>query len=90
MRENKGTKVWVVVVDTAYDYEVEIGIKIFSTPQKAKECFNKHVIDEMACDHLMEYEDKVVEKNETHFSIWQDGYYCKDHFTINIYEKEVF
>lgn len=88
--ENKPTKVWVVEEQSVYDTVDETrDMHIFSTYEKAKECFDKYVASEKENDHLMELDDKVLEEFENHFAIWQDGYYCEDHYEINIVEKVV-
>ena len=87
--ENKQTFVYVVKTDSAIDGSTDTEVKIFSTHEKAKAYFDECVADEKANDHLMESDDKVLEESENHFAIWQDGYYCEDHYEINIVEKEV-
>ena len=88
--ENKPTKVWVVEEQSVYDTVDEThDIHVFSAYKKAKGCFDKYVASEKENDHLMNLDDKVLEESENHFAIWQDGYYCEDHYEINIIEKVV-
>ena len=87
--ENKPTFVYVVKADSTLDCSTDIDIKVFSTYEKAKAYFDECVADEKANDHLMESDDKVLEESENHFAIWQDGYYCEDHYEISIVEKGV-
>ena len=87
--ENKLTTVFVVRADSTLDCSTDTDIKVFSTYEKAKAYFDECVADEKANDHLMESDDKVLEESENHFAIWQDGYYCEDHYEISIVEKEV-
>ena len=87
--ENKPVSVYVVIADSTLDCSTDTDIKVFSTYEKAKAYFDECVADEKANDHLMESDDKVLEESENHFAIWQDGYYCEDHYEISIVEKEV-
>lgn len=89
MEENK-LKVWIVEEQSVLDVDEEHNIHVFSIYEKAKDFFDKYVKEEKENDHLMDYDDKVIEESETHFAIWRDGYYCEDRFVIDIYEKEVF
>ena len=87
--ENDATFVYIVKIDATLDCSTDTDIKVFSTYEKAKAYFDECVADEKANDHLMESDDKVLEESENHFAIWQDGYYCEDHYEISIVEKEV-
>lgn len=87
--ENKPTKVWIVEEENVEDVASEREIRIFSTYEQAKACFDKFVANEKDNDPLMEWDDKVVKESEDHFAIWQDGRYCENHYEINIIEKVV-
>ena len=87
--ENNATKVWVVEEENVEDVASEREIRIFSTYEQAKACFDKFVASEKYNDPLMECDDKVIEESEGHFAIWQDGRYCENHYEINIIEKVV-
>lgn len=87
--ENDATKVWVVEEENVEDVASEREIRIFSTYEQAKACFDKFVASEKDNDPLMECDDKVIEESEVHFAIWQDGRYCENHYEINIIEKVV-
>lgn len=87
--ENKLTKVWVVEEENVEDVANEQEIRIFSTYEQAKACFDKFVASEKDNDPLMECDDKVIKESEGHFAIWQDGRYCENHYEINIIEKVV-
>ena len=87
--ENNATKVWVVEEENVEDVASEREIRIFSTYEQAKACFDKFVASEKYNDPLMECDDKVIEESEGHFVIWQDGRYCENHYEINIIEKVV-
>lgn len=88
--ENDATKVWIVEEESVEDIASEREIRIFSTYEKAKECFDKYVASEKENDDLMMNDSKVVEESENHFAIWQEGRYCEDHYEINIIERKVF
>ena len=88
--ENDATKVWVVEEENVEDVAREREIRIFSTYEQAKACFDKFVASEKDNDPLMECDDKVIEESEGHFAIWQDGRYCENHYEINIIERKVF
>ena len=87
--ENNVISVYIVRADSTLDCSTDTDIKVFSTYEKAKVYFDECVADEKANDHLMELTDKVLEESENHFAIWQDGYYCEDHYEIEIIEKVV-
>lgn len=87
--ENDATKVWIVEEENVEDVTSEREIRIFSTYEQAKACFDKFVASEKYNDPLMECDDKVIEESEGHFAIWQDGRYCENHYEINIIEKVV-
>ena len=87
--ENDTTKVWIVEEENVEDVTSEREIRIFSTDEQAKACFDKFVASEKYNDPLMECDDKVIEESEGHFVIWQDGRYCENHYEINIIEKVV-
>ena len=87
--ENDTTKVWIVEEENVEDVTSEREIRIFSTYEQAKACFDKFVASEKYNDPLMECDDKVIEESEGHFVIWQDGRYCENHYEINIIEKVV-
>ena len=88
--ENKPMKVWIVEEENVEDVASEREIRIFSTYEQAKACFDKFVASEKDNDPLMECDDKVIEESEGHFAIWQDGRYCENHYEINIIERKVF
>lgn len=88
--ENDATKVWVVEEENVEDVASEREIRIFSTYEQAKACFDKFVASEKDNNPLMECDDKVIEESEGHFAIWQDGRYCENHYEINIIERKVF
>ena len=87
--ENKLTTVFVVRIDSTIDCSTDTDIKVFSTYEKAKVCFDECVADEKANDHLMELDDKVVVEEENHFYIYEDGYWSEDHYEIEIIERMV-
>ena len=87
--ENDTTKVWIVEEENVEDVTSEREIRIFSTYEQAKACFDKFVASEKYNDPWMECDDKVIEESEGHFVIWQDGRYCENHYEINIIEKVV-
>lgn len=88
--ENDATNVWIVEEESVEDIASEREIRIFSTYEKAKECFDKYVASEKENDDLMMSDSKVVEESENHFAIWQEGRYCEDRYEINIIERKVF
>lgn len=90
-KENENKIDFVYVLKTAYAYNgnADTEIAIFSTFEEAKRHFDAYVDAEKANDHLMEFDDKVIEESEDRFAIWQDGRYCEDHYEITIEEKVV-
>ena len=88
--ENNTTKVWVVEEENVEDVANEREIRIFSTYEQAKACFDKFVASEKDNDPLMECDDKVIEESKDHFAIWQDGRYCENHYEIEIIERMVY
>ena len=87
--EKKFDLVYVLKIDCAYDGNAGTEVAIFSTFEEAKRHFDAHVDAEKANDHLMEFDDKIIEESEDRFAIWQDGRYCEDHYEITIEEKVV-
>lgn len=87
--EKKFDLVYVLKIDCAYDGNADTEVEIFSTFEEAKRHFDAHVDAEKANDHLMEFDDKIIEESEDRFAIWQDGRYCEDHYEITIEEKVV-
>ena len=87
--ENKPTFVYIVRADSTLDCSTDTDMKVFSTYEKAKACFDECVADEKANDHLMELDDVVVDEEERYFSVYQDGFWDEDHYEISINEMEV-
>lgn len=88
-KENKPTFVYVVKIDATIDGSTETEMKVFSTREKAKAYFDECVADEKANDHLMELDNKVIDKGEYYFSIYQEGFWSEDRYEISIEEKRV-
>lgn len=87
--ENKPTFVYVVKIDMTLDCLTETEIKVFSTREKAKAYFDECVADEKANNHLMELDNKVVDEEEHHFSVHQEGFWSEDRYEIEIIERMV-
>ena len=87
--ENKPTFVYVVIIDSTADCWTDTEIKVFSTYEKAKTYFDECVSEEKANDNLMKLDDKVVCDEEKYFSVYQDGFWSKDHYEISIEERMV-
>ena len=87
-------KVYVLVEDYAVDYELFINLILVTRDKKEAE--NK--LHEMATqvkneeDSLWDEENPQFEDfvdNPDYFSCWEDGYYARNHHTLNIHEKWV-
>ena len=87
--ENDAEIVYVVKIDATIDGSTDTEMKVFSTREKAKAYFDECVADEKANDHLMEFDDKVIDEEENYFSVYEDGYWSEDHYEIEIIEKVV-
>lgn len=82
-------KIYVILTESVVDGEFETSVYLFSTFEKAKIEFDKMVAETKQNDHLMECDDVVVEESETEFTIYEDGYYSIDHYSVWIEEKNV-
>lgn len=82
-------KVWIVETESIYEEEITTSVDVFSTYKKAKNKFDSMVIDEKESDHLFEKDNVVVDDFDDYFCVYEDGYYCEDHYIAKITEKEV-
>ena len=83
-------KIYLVVMDCSMDgCPEEAKVSAFSRYEKAKAFFDECVAEEKAEDHLMESDDLQMVDEEAEFSIWEDGEYCEDHYTIRIIEMTI-
>lgn len=82
-------KVWIVETESIYEEEITTSVDVFSTYKKAKNKFDSMVIDEKENDHLFEKDNVVVDDFDDYFCVYEDGYYCEDHYIAKITEKEV-
>ena len=79
-------KVYNVIIDCAIDGQEEPIVYSFSSYEKAKAFFDKCVAEEKVADHLMNSNTLQMIDEEAEFSIWEDGAYFEDHYTIRIVE----
>lgn len=86
-------KVYVVVSDVCSDGgQSEINVRgTYTTRERARKEVLK-ILGEDKIDSSEQWEDEVAyerEVNEDGFSIWQKNNYSDDHFSVQIYEKEL-
>jgi len=82
-------KIYLLVIDSAYDCATDTTIYCYGTIEKAYENFNKCIDDFYQIDYLATASDTQIEKTTQCFSAWTDGEYCTDHFTVEIIEKPI-
>ena len=87
--ENEPIFVYIVKIDATIDGSTDTKMKVFSTREKAKAYFDGCVADEMANDHLILLDGKVVDDYENYFSIYRKGHSSEDRYEIEIIEKVV-
>ena len=78
-------KVYILIVEGTIDYDTNREIKVFKNQKDAEEVFNKEV--EAAI--IDADEDWEIEESDMLFSIYEDGYYARNHIDVLILEKEV-
>ena len=82
-------KIWVLVIDNSYEYDNDISIELYQDCKKAREKFVSYVVDALENDHLVGKTATIIEEEENYFSIYKDGSYSEDHYTVYLEEKEV-
>lgn len=81
-------RVYVVVINDCYDYDLALTVEVFDALTKALEFKNK-VIEEHKNTHNWCEEELKEENVERYYSHYVDGCYSSDHFDIEIIEKEI-
>lgn len=85
-------KVYVISIDWAHDGECESTYgcgtrEVYADKEQALAAMNKMIEQEYKNnDTLKEYE---VERTDTEFISWEDGWYNDEHFCIWVSEREV-
>lgn len=78
-------KVYVLIVESIFDYITDREVKVFANYKDAKEVFKEEVDRAISDAH----EDWQIESFDMSFSIYDDGYYAMNHIDVLILEKEV-
>lgn len=83
---NKKT-VFVVVENSAYDYDEEINLFVFDSLEKAQikkdELIEKSGIRDEVDDNY------YVDEDDGGYQAYPDGEYCENHYEVYILEKEI-
>lgn len=80
-------KVYLVVIESAYDFETQTRIEAFNEFKKAKNLFNEEV--KKARNEIPKKRGIDMENQEKYHSRWESGFYAKNHITIYINEVEI-
>lgn len=73
-------KMYVVHTDQSYDYDqTSYVVGVYPTLEEAKKVFNDHVKDIKSTE---EYD--TVNEEETRFEAYNEGWYVRDHYLIEI------
>jgi hypothetical protein len=78
-------KVYVLIVESTIDYNTEQEIKVFANHKDAEDAFSEEVL--MAT--VEAGDDWEIEESSMSFSIYEDGYYARNHIDVDVLEKEV-
>lgn len=87
-------KVYVVIENWACDYDCGNDLEVYSTREKALEDLEERKRSariDFGLDNETDNEtdDIVEEQEEDSYTIYEDGYYSKNHISISIEEKEI-
>ena len=83
-------KIWVVTGNWATENDCDSFIKLFSTYEKARECFESCIYDEQQSDWFKETPDMIIDDQSPDFwCAYQDGDYLLNHSQYAISEMEV-
>lgn len=87
-------KVYVVIESWACDYDCGNSLEVYSTQEKALEDLeerkrNARIDFGLDNETNNETDDIVEEQEEDSYTIYEDGYYSKNHISIRIEEKEI-
>lgn len=78
-------KVYVLLVEGTIDYDTTQDIKVFANHKDAEESYDEEVV----LATIDAGEDWVIEESSMYFSIYEDGYYARNHIDVAVLEKEV-
>ena len=80
-------KVFVVVEDSAYDFDTSIRVFVFDSFEKAK-AKKEELIEQSGIRDEVD-DNYYVAEDEGGYQAYPDGEYCENHYEVNIYEEEV-
>lgn len=78
-------KVYVLIVESVIDYNTWQEIKVFANHKDAEEAYDEEVV----LATIDADEDWEIEESSMSFSIYEDGYYTRNHIDVVVLEKEV-
>lgn len=78
-------KVYVLVVESTMDYSTDLEIEVFANRKDAHEAFNEEVAKAIADAG----DDWEIEDLDMSFSIYEDGYYARNHISVSILERNI-
>lgn len=87
-------KVYVVIEDWAYDYDSGNNVEVYNTRQKALDSLQEkrksaRIDFDLEGKTDEEIEGIIEEQDESSYTVYEDGYYSKNHISIRIEEKEI-
>ena len=89
-------EVYTILTSEAYDYDNNVRVEVYSTKEKALKEFNELVKiakDDMGIKYdengKITNEDIIEDIDENYYSIYEYGYYSKNHITIILEMKIV-
>ena len=78
-------KVYLVVVDSATDYQKDFSVVAFKNYKDAKVNFD----EEVEAAKVDRYEDWIEDVSNDMYSTYDEGYYARDHIDVSLLEKAV-
>ena len=79
--------VFVVVEDSAYDFDTSIRVFVFNSLEKAK-AKKEELIEQSGIRDEVD-DNYYVSDDEYDYQAYPDGEYCENHYEVNIYKEEV-
>lgn len=82
-------EVYVLVVSQACDGDQSIDVLVFETFDKANELMLKQIKQaKEEFENVPTEEDDYVD-GDMSWAIWEEGEYCMNHFSVEIYQRQV-
>lgn len=80
-------KVYIVIKDCVYDYDVDKVVEPFGNLDEAVSCFN-NIVD--YCRSAAEDDDWIIDEDTPHsFAAYEDGYEAQNHAYVKLQISEI-